>query len=244
MITAAILSDVRYLTITVRGEDAAEVDAVRDALGMALEEFGALKREFDTIYRIREQETALEKIPYFGWRAAALGAVIAAAVYAFVTAFRFCLGSAFYTKRDITVRLGLPAYGMTVQAARHGDGESTLERQQGELLERSLNMLAQQYRLIVLMDTAEGQEAAMFLAEIRRRGLINNECYVIYDREMEISGLQEAAFVAVIPFGTDYREKLLDEIAHVQLCGGKVVGAVLVRVQEWWLRFYYAQGRS
>ena len=35
MITAAILSDVRYLTITVRGEDAAEVDAVRDALGMA-----------------------------------------------------------------------------------------------------------------------------------------------------------------------------------------------------------------
>lgn len=44
MITAAILSDVRYLTVTVRGQEAAQVDAVKEALGTALEEFGALKK--------------------------------------------------------------------------------------------------------------------------------------------------------------------------------------------------------
>ena len=113
MITAAILSDVRYLTVTVRGQEAAQVQAVKEALGTALEEFGALKKEFEEIYKIKDRETALEKIPYFGWRAAFLGAVAAAACGVFAAAFRFCLGSAFYTKRDITVRLGLPVYGMT-----------------------------------------------------------------------------------------------------------------------------------
>ncbi|MDE6363275.1 MAG: hypothetical protein K2L86_03270 [Lachnospiraceae bacterium] len=238
MITAAILSDVRYLTITIRGRDAAQVEAVKDALGQTLEEFGALKDEFESIYKIRDREIALEKIPYFGWRAAVLGAVIAAALGAFAAAFRFCLGSVFYTKRDITVRLGLPVYGMTVRAA---NDESTLVRRQGEMLEGSLRMLQQQYRKIVLVDASQGQEASAFLEEIRRRGLADN--FMLCDREKDLYGIQDAAFMAVIPFGRNYREKITDEIAYVKLRGGRVVGAVLVQAPAWWMRFYYAQGR-
>ncbi len=184
-----------------------------------------------------------EKIPYFGWRAAFLGAVLAAACGAFATAFRFCLGSAFYTKRDITVRLGLPVYGMTFEPARR-ERECGVSRRQAEMLAGGLSMLAQQYRKIVLLDAAQGQEASAFLEEITRRGLIDNICCEICDRKKELYEGQETAFVAVIPFGRTYREKITDEIQYVQLRGGRVVGAVLVQAQTWWMRFYYAQGRS
>lgn len=244
MITAAILSDVRYLTVTVRGQEAAQVEAVKEALGTALEEFGALKKEFEEIYKIKDRETALEKIPYFGWRAAFLGAVIAAACGAFATAFHFCLGSAFYTKRDITVRLGLPVYGMTFEPARRKERDCGIARQQAEMLAGGLSMLAQQYRKIVLVDAAHGQEASAFLEEITCRGLVDNICCEIYDRKKELYEGQDTAFVAVIPFGRTYREKIQDEIAYVQLRGGRVVGAVLVQAQTWWMRFYYAQGHS
>ena len=90
----------------------------------------------------------------------------------FAAAFRFCLGSAFYTKRDITVRLGLPVYGMTFEPARR-ERDCGVSRRQAEMLAGGLSMLAQQYRKIVLLDAAQGQEASAFLEEITRRGLTN-----------------------------------------------------------------------
>ena len=244
MITAAILSDVRYLTVTVRGQDADRVETVKEALAAALEEFGMIKREFDSIYKIKDEEIELEEIPYFGWRAALLGAAIAVGIGSFVTAFRFCLGSVFYTKQDITARLAIPVYGMTLQPEGRGAQKSALARRQAELLEGGLRMLLEQYGEIVLVDAADGQEALAFVADITERGLNNSECFRVYDRKADASVIQDMAFVAVIPFGRTYREKITDEIQYVQLRGGRVVGAVLVQAQTWWMRFYYAQGRS
>lgn len=119
-----------------------------------------------------------------------------------------------------------------------------VSRRQAEMLAGGLSMLAQQYRKIVLLDAAQGQEASAFLEEITRRGLTNNVCYELYDRKKEQYEGQETAFVVVIPFGRTCREKIQDEIAYVKLRGGRVAGAVLVQAQTWWMRFYYAQGRS
>ena len=120
MLRAEMLSDVRYLTIFVSGQDPAEVEVVKDAVGAALEALGARMSEFDAIYKIEDLEIVREKISFFGWRAAFLGAAVAACAGAFVTAFRFCMGSAFYTKGDIAVRLGIPACGMTFRDAAGG----------------------------------------------------------------------------------------------------------------------------
>ena len=100
MIRADILSDVRYLTITVKGQDAARVEAVKDALGTALEEFGAVQEEFSSIYKIEDLGIVQEEIPYFAWRSAFLGTFIASGIGVFVTAFCFCKKRYYGTSGD------------------------------------------------------------------------------------------------------------------------------------------------
>lgn len=242
MLCADILSDVRYLTITVRGQDYTQVEAVKNALGTALEEFGEAKAEFASISKIEDNEITQEALPYFAWRAALLGAVLAAGAGVFVTAFRFCMGSAFYTKGDITVRLGLPVCGMTFQEGRHRTkGGSALEKRQAEMLEEGLSMLLERHVRILLIDASGGQDAAVFLNEICNRGIADDSCFRIRDKAGQ--KVQGTAIVAVIPFGKTYREKIFDEIDCAQQQGGRLVAAVLVQVDKNWAHIYYAQKR-
>lgn len=244
MLKADILSDVRYLTITVRGQDAAQVEAVKDALGTALWEFGAAKEEFASIEKIEDQGIVQEEIPYFAWRAACLGGVIAFGAGAFVVAFGFCMGSVFYTKRDIRVRLGIPACGMTF---RKGHGKSracAMEQRQAEKLDAGFKRLAAGDTQILLMDASDGQEAMLLLQELQDRGLARDSRIRVFDAQRDIecfgSGNEDIAVVAVIPFGKPYREKITDEIEYVRLHGGRVVSAVLTRADRMWMRLYYA----
>lgn len=238
MISARILSDVRYLTVYVRGQEPAQVEAVKDALGTALKEFGTSKREFDAIDKIEDLGIVQERIPYFGWRAAFLGAVIAAGIGVFVIAFRFCMGSAFYTKGDITVRLGIPVCGMIFRTGRGRNQTGGLERRQTEMLAENLKMLTERYPQILLMDASGGQEAAAFLQDVRERRLVDCSGFQIYDTR---EGTDETSvIVAVIPFGKGYREKITDEMNHAKLHGSRIVSAVLTQSDRKWMRIYYA----
>lgn len=241
MIGADILSDVRYLTITVKGKDYGQVEQIKNALGTALEEFGAMKEEFSSIYKIEDVEIVQEEIPYFVWRAAFLGAVIALGAGVFVTALRFCMGSVFYTKSDITTRLGIPVSGMTFRDGHHGSKNSAMEQRQAQMLKKSLQMLAQSYSRILLMDASEGQEAAALLQEINDRGIVQGSVFHIYDPLDQ--KLQDAAMVVVIPFGRTYRERITDEIGHAQQHGGRIVSAVITQADRTWTKIYYAQGK-
>lgn len=244
MIRADIFSDVRYLTITVKGQDAKQVEEIKNALRTALEEFGAVMEEFASIYQIKDLEIVQEEIPLFAWRAAFLGAVIAAGIGGFVTAFCFCMGSVFYTKRDITVRLGLPVYGMTFRKKHHTDKDNPLEKRQTDMLCEGLKLLAENYTKILLMDADGGQEAAAFLRDISDRGLVDCSRFGLYDAEKEAKDTGgDSAVMAVIPFGRPYREKITDEIDFVQLHGGRVVAAVLTQADRIWSMVYYAQQR-
>lgn len=246
MMSAEMLSDVRYLTVFVRGQEPAQVAAVRDALVTALEEFGARLDEFDAIYKIEDREIVREELPYFVWRPAFLGAVIAAGTGVFVTAFCFCMGSAFYTKGDITVRLGIPVCGMTFREGRRGN--TALEQRQTEMLKEGLGLLGERYGEILLLDAADGRLASAFQREVVDRGLAGASSVHLYAHGQ--SGQENAcsAVVAVIPFGEAYREKITDEIDHAGLCGCSVVAAVLVQSDRRWMRIYYAwreaQGRE
>lgn len=239
MISARILSDVRYLTVYVRGQDLAQVEAVKNALGTALEEFATRKDElFDAIDRIEDLEIVLEEIPWFGWRAALLGAVIAAGIGVFVVAFRFCMGSAFYTKGDITVRLGIPVCGMMFQKGRRQVRGGSLYHRQTEMLAGNLKMLAEKYPRILLMDASGGQEAASFLQDIQERGMVDCSGFQVYDTKEGAS--ETSVIMAVIPFGKPYRERIADEINDAQMHGAKIVSAVLTQSDRTWMEIYYA----
>lgn len=236
MISSEMLSDVRYLTVFVRGQEPAQVEEIKDAVGTALEEFGLRNELFDRIYKIDDLDITREEAGYFGWRAALLGAVTAAGAGAFATAFCFCMGSVFYTKADIRVRLGLPVCGMTFREGHGRDG--VLERRQAEMLAGNLKMLAETYPRILLMDASGGQEAELFLRYIRERGMADGASFQVHDATECADGL--SAIVAVIPFGKPYREKIADEIDCAQLRGGRVVSSVLTQSDRMWMRIYYA----
>lgn len=238
MVSARILSDVRYLTVYVRGQETEQVEAVRNAIEAALGAFGAAKDEFDTIYQIGDLDIVQEKVPYFGWRAALLGAVIAAGTGVFVIAFCFCMGSVFYTKGDIAVRLGIPACGMTFQGGDDRSRVTILEKRQAEMLTADLKMLTERYPRILLLDASGGQEAALFLQDIRDRGLADCSCFQICDTKEYADG--DSAVMAVIPFGKPYRERIADEIGYAQLHGAEIVSAVLTRADRKWMGIYYA----
>lgn len=238
MLSAKMPSDVRYLTILVRGQDPAEIEAVKNAVGTALEAFGTSKDTFDEIYKIKDLEIVREEISFFGWRAAFLGAAAAVGAGAFVTAFCFCLGSAFYTKTDMAVRLGIPACGMTFRGECRGNRKGSLERRQEEMLSENLKMLSERYASIWLLDASGGREAGAFLQDIRDRGLAAGDGFRVYGAGERTE--EDAAFVAVIPFGVLYREKIADEINDARLHGGRVVSAVLVQADRRWMRIYYA----
>lgn len=237
MITADILSDVRYLTITVKGHEPHEVEAVKNTLCTALEEFGAKMEEFDSIYQIEDMGIIQEKVQYFAWRAAFLGAVIAAGVGIFAAAFRVCMGSAFYTKSDFTKVFGLPVYGMTFQKENKKGSKDAFIQKQTKMLEKNLKMLTERYSKIILMDASGGQYAEAFLQKLEQCGEIDRSGFCVYSKEQE---LLDAALLAVIPFGKTYREKIADEMDYVRLQGGMIAGAVLVDADRYWTKVYYA----
>lgn len=239
MLTADILSDVRYLTITVRGLELNQVEAVKNAIGTALEIFAQTKEEFDSIYKIDDLEIVQEEIPLFTWRAAALGGFLAVCAGVFWIALYFSMGSVFYTKRDITKHTGMSVYGMTFAGLHKKDHFRAVQDRQLKMLSENLQRLTQVHSRILLFDASGGQEAAAFLQEIQKQGFADCAQFQIFDSKNDKQTVKNAVFLAVIPFGKCYRERIIDEMDFVQLQGGSIAGAVLVKANIFWTAIYY-----
>jgi capsular polysaccharide biosynthesis protein len=119
MISANIYSDVRYLSVNVKGKNYDEVATVSDVLEPVLFEFGETMGEFTSIYKINDSGISMEEIPHFTLRAAFLGAIIFGFTELFIIVFRFCIGSSFYTKRDISKCLEIPVYGIAFKNGKY-----------------------------------------------------------------------------------------------------------------------------
>jgi capsular polysaccharide biosynthesis protein len=227
MMTADILSDVRYLTVTVKGEDADKVYQVKEALGTALSEFGSRMDEFSSIYKIDDLEITKENISYFGVRAALLGAFVFAFAGLFVIALRFSAGSSFYTKNDISKTLGIPVYGMIFKSNKNN-------KRQEEMLVLNMKMLTNKYSSLFLLDAGEGKYAEKFVMHVNGNKGIKPQTLKPY-----VAGYdEEKPVLAVVPFGVPYREKITDEINNARLRGANVIGAVIVDADVFWNRIY------
>lgn len=235
MISAEMPSDVRYLTVLVRGAQPSEVAEVKDAIGAALEAFPASKKElFDSIEQIKDLEIVQEEKQYFTWRAAFLGALIFLAAGIFVTAAAVSMGSAFYTKNDVMKILGIPACGMTFK------GNKPIKRQL-EMLQGNLRLLSEEYHKILLMDASDGVYAEAFLKYIADNNLADVSGFGVYAPGRDAEMTSDMAILAVVPFARQYREKIADEINYAALHGGKVAAAVLTQVDGNWMRIYYGR---
>lgn len=235
MISADILSDVRYLTITVKGGNAELVGRVKDAVGTALEEFGQSKDEFDSIEKIKDLDITQEQPQYFALRAALLGALLFAAVGLFLILLKFCTGSAFYTGNDIEKALGVPVYGMTVKNRTKNNRSDALAEHQADRLSGNLKMLMQRYPVLYLMDASEGDAVESFLQDIKACD-VKAEVMKPYSRKNDNGA---CTILLVVPFGKHYREIITDEIKDAKLRGCTIAGAVLIDVDRMWAHVYY-----
>ncbi|MBQ7944652.1 MAG: hypothetical protein IJ326_11400 [Lachnospiraceae bacterium] len=147
MVTADILSDVRYLTITVRGEDAVQVEEIAAMLEEALVYFGTeyngvderdiydsivkidVSDTFDSIVKIEDSGVNKVVQPLFTWRAAFLGFVIGFLAAWFAFSVRFAVADVFYTRGSIEKYLGITSLGIRY---RQGKKASLVEVQTEE----------------------------------------------------------------------------------------------------------------
>lgn len=239
MISADILSDVRYLTITVKGGNAELVESVKDALGTAFVEFGQCKEEFDSIEKIEDLGITQEQPQYFALRAALLAACLFAAAGIFVILLKFCRGSEFYTKNDISKVFGIPVYGLTVRNRQKNNRSDALLEHHAARLAENMRMLTDRYPELYLLDASNGDEARAFLQDIKTCD-IETDGMKPYCFEKDNKA---CAILVVIPFGKHYREKITDEINDAKLRDCTIVGAVLTDVDRRWAHIYYGNSK-
>ncbi|MDE7206351.1 MAG: hypothetical protein K2N90_04210 [Lachnospiraceae bacterium] len=233
MINADILSDVRYLTITVKGMDADKVAAVSAAFKNAITQFGKSKDEFDAIDQIEDNGIEQEQPVWFVWRAAFLGMVVFLAIGIFMTVFAFMVGDRLYTKTDIIKFLELTAIGLSY---RSGNGKSDV--QERRMIEE-LKGLLERYHRVYLLDAADGQDAGLFL-----KRLVELDADVACDALLpcrQYKTGEDAVLLAIVPFGRVYREKITDEINNAVMHGATIAGAVLTECDKFWVGMYYGK---
>ena len=244
MISAHIYSDVRYLTINVTGPVAAKVEAVSDALTKTLENFGQNMAEFDAISLIEDNQVQKHKVEYFSIRACLLGAVLAMLLASFVWAIDFCMGDAFYTKRDVNKALQIPALGVLFDKGNEADGKYEKE------LQLALSYLAKQ--------VGEDKEKTSFvLVDVSKEALAENVKGLLETLYGDTLGCElatqiypvteEADFdqlrstdgvLLVVPFGKRIRVTAEEMIMQLQNQDVKVSGVILAGADKKWMHGY------
>lgn len=234
MIYADILSDVRYLTITVKGKDADQVSAISAAFEKAITQFGKSKDEFDEIYKIEDNGIRREQPEWLVWRAALLGAVVFAGIAVFFIVLGFTVGDRFYTKTDVMKYLKQPVLGLLYENENEQSG-----LQEQRLIE-GLKKLLENHKKIYLLDAADGQDAALFLERIAQLDA-DVDCDALLPCERYHTE-EDAVLLVIVPFGRVYREKITDEINNAVMHGGTIAGAVLTECDKSWVGMYYGKG--
>ncbi len=116
--TAEILSDIRLLTITVRGEEEKFVREVSRATENGLKEFG---RESEELEQIKVIRSGVPQRVYWDDRTSAAcitGAVILGVISLLVIGFNYALDEAVYVQEDIEKRYGVKALGILTRSQK------------------------------------------------------------------------------------------------------------------------------
>lgn len=233
-ITAEILSDVRYLTITIKAQDKELVSKIDKALEKTIVNLGQSKDGFDSIYKIKEAKIVKEKMDRFSIRAAALGAFIMLIVSVFCIVYKFMIGNIFYTKMDVVKATGLDVLGLMYNDKVDREGR------QETILKAGFENIIRQIKTeekIYLVDVKQNGHAVCLYEKIEK--LLDKD---IYNR-IEICDENNLKFVnnvvVVIPFGVPCREVVEDSIYTMQQHQLTIKGAVLSECDRHWVELYY-----
>ena len=116
--TAEILSDIRLLTITVRGEDEKFVREIDRAVEDGLKEFA---RESEELEQIKVIRAGVPERVYWDDRttsACVTGAVILGLISIFVIGINYALDEAMYVQEDIEKKYGVKALGILTRSQK------------------------------------------------------------------------------------------------------------------------------
>ena len=216
MITADILSDVRYLTITVRGGNQEEVAKVSEVTRQSLAAFGQEKEEFDSITQVEDNGVRLEEVPLFTWRALVLGFMVGFLAALLVVCVKLSIGDAVYTKEQIEQYFGIPALGILYQGTEHA-----LENEKG------MQQCKIHWEYLCQKRERTGE---VLLLEVNKQ-----DCY----KGLSYQELREqAGIVLQIPFGKACRARVMDSIQELKLQDCVILGAILVDADRKWFRMY------
>ena len=244
MITADILSDVRYLTITVKGMDKERVREVSETTKESLESFvnrAKKTEEIDSIEQIQNDGVQLVMEPLFTWRAAFLGAVCGVLAGVFWLSACFCVGSRYYTKQELSKSLGIPVFGLLYQGRNEVNG----------VQEKALCLSLQHHvekvsgKNLVIMNVVENgaaQRCKDILTSFYSDEMTDVEICVqnsaipskeSYDRIRQTDGV-----ILAIPFAKPCREAAIEKLMQLENQDCKILGAILVDVDKKWMRLY------
>ncbi len=240
MIRADILSDVRYLTITITGTDTAKVGAVSSAIAQSLEAFGGRMEEFDAIEQIEDNGVIQVKEPLFTWRAALLGALCGVLAGIFWIAAAFSMGSWYYTKLSVEKSLGIPVFGLLYQEENHADGV----QEKGLCLALQKLMEDMPKDGFVITDVLEQGDASRLKdklcqldAELTSERLLVQSVPIL-EKEAFETIRQTNGVILAIPFGKPCKEAALEQIIQLENQKCRILGAVFVDVDRRWMRLY------
>lgn len=265
--TAEILSDIRLLTITVKGTDEKFVREIKEAVENGLKEYARDSQELEQIKVLRSGTP--ERV-YWDNRttsACVTGAVILGVLTLLVIGFNYVLDESVYVQEDIEKRFPYKALGILT---RNQKGLQPYSRE----LKANINYLLEEEKAFAILDMADHADARKF--EIER--LLNWEELEVFgsathqsgdfswhipgeesgtesaEGEWKVTAFNEnvlsaeecrqireiGGVIILIPFGADVGRKLSRILSFLGNQDCKVYGMIIAQADEEFLNRYFA----
>ncbi|MCM1133952.1 MAG: hypothetical protein NC400_00105 [Clostridium sp.] len=265
--TAEILSDIRLLTVTVKGDNEKFVREIRTAVENGLKEYARENKELELIKVIRS--TAPERV-YWDDRttsACATGAVIAGVLALLIIGFNYATDESIYVQEDIEKKYGLRALGILTR------NQKGLQPYAGEL-RANIRYVMGDRRTLAVVDMANHADArGMELDRLLNReemdilgssgGVKEEEDFGWYKAktkevqekgewevlafgenilaEEECRKIREAgAVILLLPFGVDVGRKTSRILSLLKNQDCNIIGMVVAQADEEFLNRYFA----
>lgn len=226
MLRADILSDVRYLTVTISDKDKDKIQEVSSAIEEALVSFGDYKREFIRIYRVDDEGIKADKKSLFSWRMMLVGAVIIGFTGIVNILGSFLIGDCIYTKKAIEKYFEINVLGVIYDQKQKNNKNI-------DSLKENISIVTEDKKEdAVIFDFMENN------LENAKEALDSLEFDVI--QNMSDMG-NKTKVILLIPFGVTCRQRTDDVLSELKLRNKEVIGAVIINTDYSWQKMYYGK---
>lgn len=243
-VTADILSDVRYLTITVTCDREEYATKIFDACEEALIHFGQSMDEFDSITLTHQRQAKAIVIPVMTWRAAFLGALCGVILAFLGFMLLYVLDDSIYLQEELQDRYGLFSFGMIMKykKKKSASDEKWEEYCSNECAGNLMHKLSREQKtaFIIVEDIVKKKkrkaEAIAFVtnADVSIDSIDMPETIEGFDKLRNYAGV-----ILGVPYGAKNGALLTKYIRDLQKQDCKILGAVLIEADSSFLKKYY-----